>query len=131
MKHSIMSFLSVVVVTATLFLMTNNAMDFASYTFTFYRWVVVGKTGLFAILLSVSPFDYFFLFSIYSFVLFFTQLPRLVFLLLPPLFMIWLNTNQRRSTVSVRRVYKALKARVQKLKRTNAKLYDEIVERRQ
>src|SRR6266540_704339 len=86
--------------------------------------------GLLAIALSALAFSYYFLPPIHSFAVETNQLPRLLLFTLPALFIVLLSAAQRSITESLRQARDNLQEAYQELKRINAVLLAENIERK-
>ncbi len=96
----------------------------------FSTWFGGVRPGLFSIMLAAVAFDYYFLPPIYSFAIYPTQFPRLLFFIIPSLFIVWLSAAQRMISESLRQARNVLEKTVQKLRQTNITLREEIAERK-
>ena len=93
-------------------------------------WLGGFGPGLFATVLSILAFNYYFLEPAYSFAVKPEEIPRAVVFLLSALFVGTLSAAQRSATESLRRARDDLKETVQELEKTNEVLQAESGERK-
>jgi PAS domain S-box-containing protein len=93
-------------------------------------WVSGPGPALLSTALTVLAFDYFLLQPIYSFIVEFKDLPRLVLLTVAALFVVSLSAAQGRATASLRRARDEQQKMVQELRKLNEALRMENTERK-
>lgn len=96
----------------------------------FSAWCGGVGPGIFAIVLSVLAFDYYFVPVLYSFRPLRAEIPRVIAFTLSALFVGSLSAAQKKATESLRRARDELKGTVQELERANRALQAESSERK-
>jgi PAS domain S-box-containing protein len=128
--------LSVAVALTVLLISTPQLFNDGSYVSFFLCAVILSswfggvRPGLLAIVLSLVAFDYFFLLPIHTFSIAPREIPRLLFFLIPAIFVVWLTSTQKKIINLFRRTRDVLEWSVQKLDQSNAALREENEERR-
>jgi PAS domain S-box-containing protein len=97
----------------------------------FVAWTCGTGPALLAFVLTLSAFDYLFLHPVYSLVIESKDLERLALFAVAALFVIFMNTEQRRTADSLRRARDEQQQTAQKLFELNETLRAENAERRQ
>jgi PAS domain S-box-containing protein len=88
----------------------------------FSTWFGGVKPGILSIFLSALLLDYFFLPPVDSFGLKSDQLPRLIFFVLPSIFIVWLSSVEKRLRESLKLAHQDLEKTVEKLVENEVKL---------
>ena len=96
----------------------------------FVAWASGTGPALFATLLTILAFDYFFLQPVHSFALQFKDIPQLALLAVAALFVVSLNAAQRRAASSLRQARDEQRASVLELQQLNETLRIENAERK-
>jgi PAS domain S-box-containing protein len=130
------AFLSVAAALIILLVATPKLFDDGSYVSLFLCAVILSswfggvRAGLLAVVLSLVAFDYFFLSPFHSFLMEADEIPRLLFLLVPAIFVVWLTARQKKIIKLYRRTRDVLEWTVQKLDQSNTSLRKENEERK-
>jgi PAS domain S-box-containing protein len=128
--------LSVAVALIILLIATPQLFNDGSYVSLFLCAVILSswfggvRPGFLAIVLSLAAFDYFFLSPLYSFSVEAGAILRLLFFLIPAIFVVWLTATQKKVIKLFRRTRDVLQWTVQKLDQSNTSLREENEERK-
>jgi PAS domain S-box-containing protein len=128
--------LSVAVALIILLMSTPQLFNDGSYVSLFLCAVILSswfggvRPGLLAVVLSLLAFDYFFLSPLNSFSIEANEIPRLLFFLIPAIFVVWLTATQKNIINLFRRTRGVLEWTVQKLDQSNTALREENEERK-
>jgi PAS domain S-box-containing protein len=128
--------LSVAVALIILLMSTPQLFNDGSYVSLFLCAVILSswfggvRPGLLAVVLSLLAFDYFFLSPLNSFSIEANEIPRLLFFLIPAIFVVWLTATQKNIINLFRRTRGVLEWTVQKLDHSNTALREENEERK-